>query len=38
MKIKQSVDSRIEPHPIRLADYNVSNLLASDIVNYGLEV
>jgi hypothetical protein len=38
MRIRRKIDSRIEPHPIRLADYNVNNALASEVLNYGVEI
>lgn len=38
MRIRRKIDSRIEPHPIRLADYNANNPLASEIMNYGIEI
>ncbi len=35
MRIRRSIDSRIEPHPIRLKDFNKSNPLASEIIENG---
>ena len=36
MRLRRNIDSRIEPHPIRTSDFNISNPLASEILKYGL--
>ncbi len=36
MRLRRSIDSRIEPHPIRYSDFNRSNPLANEILTYGL--
>jgi len=35
MKIRRKIDSRIEPHPFRLKDFEVSNPLVSEIIKHG---
>lgn len=35
MRIRRKIDSRIEPHPFRLADFNKTNPLANEIIQYG---
>ena len=35
MKIRRSIDSRIEPHPFRLKDFELSNPVVSEIIKYG---
>jgi len=38
MRIRRSIDSRIEPHPFRLKDFNKSNPLASEIIEFGEKI
>ncbi len=38
MRLRRSIDSRIEPHPFRLADFNSNNILAYEVINNGLEI
>lgn len=36
MKLGKKIDSRIEPHPFRAAEFNASSALASEILKYGI--
>lgn len=38
MRLRRSIDSRIEPHPFRLADFDSTNPLVYEIVRHGLRV
>lgn len=38
MRLRRSIDTRIEPHPIDENDFNVSNPLAAEIIRYGIEL
>lgn len=38
MKLRRKIDSRIEPHPFREKDFNMSNPLVSEILKYGQEI
>lgn|GEM_PF-1975217 len=38
MRIKRNIDSRIEPHPIPLADFSVNNSLANEIFSHGIKI
>jgi len=38
MRIRRKIDSRIEPHPFRAKDFNISNPLVNEILKYGLEL
>ncbi|GHT33055.1 hypothetical protein FACS189434_06300 [Bacteroidia bacterium] len=38
MKLTRKVDSRIEPHPFRVRDFEISNPFVNEIVTYGKEV
>jgi predicted nucleotidyltransferase len=35
MRLRRSIDSRIEPHPFRERDFNSSNPLAFEIMQHG---
>ncbi|MCF6268107.1 MAG: nucleotidyltransferase domain-containing protein [Melioribacteraceae bacterium] len=35
MRIRRKIDSRIEPHPFRLEDFNTTNPLANEIIQFG---
>ena len=35
MRIRRKIDSRIEPHPFREKDFNLSNPIAYEILKYG---
>lgn len=36
MKIRRNIDSRIEPHPIRMSEFNQSDVITSEVVKYGI--
>lgn len=38
MRLRRKIDSRIEPHPFRLKDFNVSDPLVNEIIRYGHEI
>lgn len=38
MRIRRKIDSRIEPHPFREADFNISNPIVNEIIKYGQEI
>jgi len=38
MQIRRKIDSRIEPHPFREKDFDLSNPLVNEIVKYGREI
>jgi len=38
MKLRRSVDLRIEPHPFLEEDFNISDPLASEIIKYGISL
>lgn len=38
MRLRRKIDSRIEPHPFREKDFDISNPLVYEIVKYGAEV
>ena len=38
MRLRRTIDSRIEPHPFRENDFNMSNPIASEIMKYGQEI
>ena len=38
MRLTHNVDSRIEPHPFRERDFEVSNPLAYEIMEFGKEI
>jgi uncharacterized protein len=38
MKIRRKFDTKIEPHPFRKSDFNVSNPIAHEILKSGLEI
>jgi predicted nucleotidyltransferase len=38
MRVRRNIDSRIEPHPFREKDFNISNPLVNEIVKYGKEI
>lgn len=35
MSIRRKIDSRIEPHPFRIKEFNTSNPLVNEILNTG---
>jgi uncharacterized protein len=38
MKLRRTVDLRLEPHPIDEKDFNEANPLANEILKYGKEI
>ncbi|MCH6198425.1 nucleotidyltransferase domain-containing protein [Aquiflexum sp. LQ15W] len=38
MKIRRTIDSRIEPHPFREKEFVESNPLANEVLKFGLEI
>ena len=38
MRLRRNIDSRIEPHPFRQKDFNISNPLVDEILKYGKRV
>ena len=38
MKLTRGIDSRIEPHPFRENEFNLSNPIVNEIVKYGEEI
>ncbi|SMD45651.1 Predicted nucleotidyltransferases [Aquiflexum balticum DSM 16537] len=38
MRLRRKFDSRIEPHPFRESDFNISNPLVYEILKHGKEI
>lgn len=38
MRLRRKIDSRIEPHPFREKDFELSNPLVNEILKYGQEM
>jgi predicted nucleotidyltransferase len=38
MKLRRKFDTRLEPHPFRTADFNMSNPFAHEIITFGIEI
>ena len=38
MRLRRKIDSRIEPHPFREKDFDLSNPLVNEILRYGQEI
>jgi uncharacterized protein len=38
MRLRRKIDSRIEPHPFRVKDFDISNPLVNEILKYGQEI
>jgi predicted nucleotidyltransferase len=38
MKLTRQIDTRIEPHPFREKEFNLTNPFANEVVRYGLEL
>jgi len=38
MRLRRKIDSRIEPHPFRLADFDTTNPLVHEIIQHGQRV
>jgi predicted nucleotidyltransferase len=38
MRLRRNIDSRIEPHPFRESEFELSNPIVNEIVKYGKEI
>jgi len=38
MRLRRKIDSRIEPHPFRERDFDISNPIVNEIVKYGQDI
>ncbi len=38
MRLRRKIDSRIEPHPFREIDFDLSNPIVNEILKYGQEI
>ena len=38
MRLRRNIDSRIEPHPFRESEFDLSNPIVSEIIKYGQEI
>ncbi|NJK85864.1 MAG: nucleotidyltransferase domain-containing protein [Bacteroidales bacterium] len=38
MRLRRKIDSRIEPHPFREKDFEITNPIVNEIIKYGLMV
>lgn len=38
MRLRRKIDSRIEPHPFREKDFNMTNPIASEILKHGQRI
>ncbi len=38
MKLRRKINLRIEPHPFKEVDFNRSNPVANEILNYGISI
>lgn len=38
MRLRRNIDSRIEPHPFRESEFELSNPIVSEILKYGQEI
>ena len=38
MRLRRNIDSRIEPHPFRESEFDLSNPIVSEIIKYGKEI
>ncbi len=38
MRLRRKIDSRIEPHPFRESEFELSNPVVNEIVKYGQEI
>jgi uncharacterized protein len=38
MRIRRKIDSRIEPHPFREKDFNISNPVVNEIIKFGQDI
>lgn len=38
MRLRRKIDSRIEPHPFREKDFNITNPIVNEIIKYGQDI
>ena len=38
MRLRRKIDSRIEPHPFRESEFEMSNPIVNEIIKYGQEI
>ena len=38
MRSRRKIDSRIEPHPFKEKDFNITNPIVNEIVKYGQDI
>ncbi len=38
MRLRRKIDSRIEPHPFRAKDFDITNPIVNEIVKYGQDI
>ncbi|MBF0377543.1 MAG: nucleotidyltransferase domain-containing protein [Desulfamplus sp.] len=38
MRLRRKIDSRIEPHPFREKDFNITNPIVNEILQYGEKI
>ena len=38
MRLRRKIDSRIEPHPFRESEFEISNPIVNEILKYGQEI
>jgi uncharacterized protein len=38
MRIRRKIDSRIEPHPFREKDFEITNPLVNEIIKHGQDI
>jgi hypothetical protein len=38
MRLRRKIDSRIDPHPFREQDFNITNPIINEIVKYGEDI
>ncbi len=38
MRLRRKIDSRIEPHPFRETDFEITNPIVNEILKYGQEI
>jgi predicted nucleotidyltransferase len=38
MRLRRKIDSRIEPHPFRESEFEISNPIVNEIIKYGQEI
>ncbi len=38
MRLRRKVDSRIEPHPFRKSEFEISNPIVNEIIKFGKEI